>query len=271
MAASRYPKLLAPLEVHGRTLINRVIMGSMHTGLEEGEHHFDSSLRSMAAFYEERARGGVGLIVTGGIAPNNAGRVAPFAAMMTSPSDAVRHKEVVAAVHQHHDAAGNGPRIAMQILHAGRYGYHPWAVGPTNVKAPIGWFTPTALSEREIEATIGDFVRSAQLAEEAGYDGVEVMVISVRVRVTNPNPDPDPNPNPNPNPNQVMGSEGYLLNQFLAKQVNTRTDAWGGSFEKRTRLALRIVEGIRAATAPDFIVIFRLSMLDLVKAGPPRA
>ena len=238
MAASRYPKLLAPLEVHGRTLINRVIMGSMHTGLEEGEHHFDSSLRSMAAFYEERARGGVGLIVTGGIAPNNAGRVAPFAAMMTSPSDAARHKEVVAAVHQHHDAAGNGPRIAMQILHAGRYGYHPWAVGPTNVKAPIGWFTPTALSEREIEATIGDFVRSAQLAEEAGYDGVE-----------------------------VMGSEGYLLNQFLAKQVNTRTDAWGGSFDNRTRLALRIVEGIRAATAADFILIFRLSMLDLVKAG----
>ena len=108
------------------------------------------------------------MIVTGGIAPNNAGRVAPFAAMMTSPSDAARHKEVVAAVHQHHDAAGNGPRIAMQILHAGRYGYHPWLVGPTNVKAPIGWFTPTALSEREIEATIGDFVRSAQLAEEAG-------------------------------------------------------------------------------------------------------
>ena len=211
MAASRYPKLLAPLQVHGRTLINRVIMGSMHTGLEEGEHHFDHSLRSMAAFYEERARGGVGLIVTGGIAPNNAGRVAPFAAMMTTPSDAARHREVVAAVHQHRDAAGNGPLIAMQILHAGRYGYHPFLVGPTKAKAPIGWFTPTALAEREIEATIDDFVRAASLAQEAGYDGVE-----------------------------VMGSEGYLLNQFLAKQVNTRTDAWGGPLENRMRLAMRI-------------------------------
>ena len=235
---SRYPRLFEPLQVHGRKLINRVIMGSMHTGLEEGQHHFDHSLRNMAAFYEERARGGVGLIVTGGIAPNNAGRVAPLAAMMTTPSDAMRHREVTEAVHQHRDADGNGPMIAMQILHAGRYGYHPFNVSPSKAKAPIGWFTPKPLSEREIERTIDDFVRAAALAEEAGYDGVE-----------------------------VMGSEGYLINQFLAKQVNDRTDAWGGAFDNRMRLALRIVEGIRAATTPDFIVIFRLSMLDLVEQG----
>ena len=214
---SRYPRLFEPLQVHGRKLINRVIMGSMHTGLEEGQHHFDHSLRNMAAFYEERARGGVGLIVTGGIAPNNAGRVAPLAAMMTTPSDAVRHREVTEAVHQHRDADGNGPMIAMQILHAGRYGYHPWNVSPSKAKAPIGWFTPSPLSGRDIERTIDDFVRAAALAEEAGYDGVE-----------------------------VMGSEGYLINQFLARQVNDRTDQWGGAFDNRMRLALRIVDGIRA-------------------------
>ena len=179
---SVYPKLLSPLKLkNGATLINRAIMGSMHTGLEEGEG-WNHKLTRMAAFFEERAKGGVGLMVTGGIAPNNAGRVAPMAAMMTTPGDAARHREITDAVHRH-----NGPKIAMQILHSGRYGYHPFNVSASAVKAPIGWFTPKALSTRDIEQTIDDFVRCASLAEEAGYDGVE-----------------------------VMGSEGYLINQFIA-------------------------------------------------------
>jgi len=213
-------------------------MGSMHTGLEEGNHLFDHSLRNMAAFYEERARGRVGLIVTGGVAPNNAGRVAPLAAMMTTPADAARHREVTDAVHQHQDANGVGPKIAMQILHAGRYGYHPFCVSASPAKSPIGWFQPKALSDPEVEQTIDDFVRAASLAEEAGYDGVE-----------------------------VMGSEGYLINQFLAARVNNRSDRWGGTFDNRMRLPLAIVNGIRAATSPSFLIVFRLSMLDLVEGG----
>ena len=172
-------------------------------------------------------------MVTGGIAPNNAGRVAPMAAMMTTPADAARHREITEAVHRH-----NGPKIAMQILHSGRYGYHPFNVSASAVKSPIGWFTPKELSARDIEQTIDDFVRCASLAEEAGYDGVE-----------------------------VMGSEGYLINQFIAARTNKRTDEWGGSFDNRTRLARTIVEQVRAATRPDFIIMFRLSMLDLVEGG----
>ena len=228
-----YPRLLSPLQLAGGArLANRVIMGSMHTGLEEGEG-WSHRLTRMAAFFEERARGGVGLMVTGGIAPNNAGRVAPMAAMMTTPADAARHREITEAVHRH-----DGSKIAMQILHSGRYGYHPFNVAPSAKKAPIGWFTPKALSVRDIEQTVDDFVRCASLAEEAGYDGVE-----------------------------VMGSEGYLINQFIAARTNARTDEWGGSFANRTRLATTIVERVRAATRPDFILMFRLSMLDLVENG----
>jgi 2,4-dienoyl-CoA reductase (NADPH2) len=166
--AAAYPKLFSPLKLRGTTLINRCIMGSMHNGLEEGDG-FGHHLGRMAAFFEERAKGGVGLMVTGGIAPNNAGRVAPMAAMMATPADAARHREVTEAVHRH-----NGPKIAMQILHSGRYGYHPFNVSASAKKAPIGWFTPKALSSAEVERTIEDFVRCASLAQEAGYDGVEV-------------------------------------------------------------------------------------------------
>ena len=228
-----FPKLLSPLRLpNGVTLMNRAVMGSMHTGLEEGDG-WGHKLTRMAAFFEERAKGGVGLMVTGGIAPNNAGRVAPMAAMMTTPGDAARHREITDAVHRH-----DGAKIAMQILHSGRYGYHPFNVAPSAAKAPIGWFTPRALSVGSIEQTIDDFVRCACLAEEAGYDGVE-----------------------------VMGSEGYLINQFIAARTNLRDDEWGGSFEKRTRLATTIVERIRAATRPEFLLMFRLSMLDLVEGG----
>lgn len=228
-----FPKLLSPLKLpNGATLANRAIMGSMHTGLEEGEG-WSHRLTKMAAFFEERAKGGVGMIVTGGVAPNNAGRVAPMAAMMTTPSDAARHREVTDAVHRHGDS-----KIAMQILHSGRYGYHPFNVSASAKKAPIGWFTPKELSAAQIEQTIDDFVRCACLAEEAGYDGVE-----------------------------VMGSEGYLINQFIATRTNHRSDDWGGSFTNRTRLATTIVERVRAATRPNFILMFRLSMLDLVEGG----
>ena len=187
--ASAYPKLFSPLKLRGTTLMNRCIMGSMHSGLEEGEG-WGHQLGRMSAFFEERAKGGVGLMVTGGIAPNNAGRVAPMAAMMTTPADAARHREVTDAVHRH-----DGPKIAMQILHSGRYGYHPFNVSASAKKAPIGWFTPKALSAADVERTIDDFVRCASLAEEAGYDGVE-----------------------------VMGSEGYLLNQFIVQAREASAD-----------------------------------------------
>ena len=231
-----YPRLFTPLTVGRTSLMNRVIMGSMHNGLEEGEG-WGHRLTKMAAFFEERAKGGVGLMVTGGIAPNNAGRVAPMAAMMTTPGDAARHREVTEAVHRH-SVDGVGPKIAMQILHSGRYGYHPFNVSASPKKAPIGWFTPKALSDSDVERTIDDFVRCACLAEEAGYDGVE-----------------------------VMGSEGYLINQFIAARTNHRTDQWGGSYDNRTRLAREIVSRIRAATSADFLIMFRLSMLDLVEGG----
>ena len=234
MATSKYSKLFSPLQLrNGNSLINRAIMGSMHTGLEEGSG-FWHGLEKMAGFFEERARGHVGLIVTGGIAPNSAGRVAPTAASMTTPSDAQRHHVVTDAVH----GAGTGSKIAMQILHAGRYAYHPFGVAPTKLKAPIGWFTPKELSGRDVEATIDDFARASALAEEAGYDGVE-----------------------------IMGSEGYLINEFIASRTNRRTDEWGGAYSNRIKLPVRIVEEVRKAVRPDFIVMFRLSMLDLVDEG----
>jgi 2,4-dienoyl-CoA reductase (NADPH2) len=203
-------------------------MGSMHTGLEE---HPDG-MRRMARFYAERARGGVGLIVTGGIAPNPAGRVMPGARVLASSAEAGHHREVTAAVH------AEGGRIALQILHTGRYAMLPGSVAPSAVRAPISPFTPHALSAAEIEETIEDFVRCAQLAREAGYDGVE-----------------------------VMGSEGYLINQFIAPQTNLRDDDWGGDFARRSRFPIEIVRRMRARLGPDFLIIYRLSMLDLVPGG----
>jgi 2,4-dienoyl-CoA reductase (NADPH2) len=205
-------------------------MGSMHTGLEEPG--FLGDLSEMAEFYAARAKGGVGLIVTGGVAPNSQGRVTFGAAKMSSWREAHHHKMVTDAVH------ANGGKIAMQILHAGRYSYHFFPVSASAIKSPIGWFTPSALSASGVSSTIEDYVRSAVLAKSAGYDGVE-----------------------------VMGSEGYLINQFLVKRTNKRTDEWGGSYANRMRFPVEIVKRMRAAVGKDFIIIYRLSMLDLVKDG----
>ncbi|MEZ5484786.1 MAG: NADPH-dependent 2,4-dienoyl-CoA reductase [Lysobacteraceae bacterium] len=226
--ASPYPHLLKPLDLGFCTLPNRVLMGSMHTGLEDKAADFEK----LAAYFAERARGGVGLMVTGGIAPSIRGWLAPFGGKLSWRSEVKRHKKVTKAVHDE-----NG-RICMQILHAGRYGYHPLSVAPSAIKAPINPFKPKALSARGVESTIKDFVKSAKLAREAGYDGVE-----------------------------VMGSEGYLLNQFIAPRTNHRNDAWGGDAERRMKLPVEIVRRTREAVGEDFIIIFRLSMLDLVEGG----
>lgn len=223
-----YPHLLAPLELPGGVVLpNRVLMGSMHVGLEE-----DFRYHRMAAYFAARARGGVGLIVTGGIAPDWAGMAKPFAAKLSNRLEVRRHRTLTDAVHS------EGGRIAMQILHTGRYAYQPLAVAPSRLKSPISWFTPRALSGRGVTRTIDHFVRCAVLAREAGYDGVE-----------------------------VMGSEGYLINQFIAPRTNKRTDGWGGSFDNRTRFPIEIVRRIREATGEDFIIVYRLSMLDLVEDG----
>lgn len=223
-----YPHLLQPLDLGFTTLRNRVLMGSMHVGLEEAPNGFER----MAAFYAERARGEVGLIVTGGIAPNERGRPAPFGAVLATEEEAAHHRIVTDAVHQ------AGGKIAMQILHFGRYSYQPDLVAPSAVQAPINPFVPHALTGEEVEETIGDFVRCAALAQYAGYDGVE-----------------------------VMGSEGYLINEFIAARTNHRDDEWGGSYENRIRLPVEIVRRIRATVGPNFIIIYRLSMLDLVEGG----
>lgn len=225
---SRYPTLLTPLDLGFTQLRNRVLMGSMHTGLEEEKGGFDK----LAAFYGERARGGVGLIVTGGIAPNLRGRLVPHGSQLSFPWQVAKHKKVTSAVHQ------EGGKIALQILHAGRYAYHPFSLAPSALKAPISPFKPRAMSERQIRGTIRDFAATAQLAKAAGYDGVE-----------------------------VMGSEGYLINQFICERTNKRTDGWGGSSENRMRFPVEIVRAIRERVGPDFIIIFRLSMLDLVEQG----
>ncbi|CAD7552320.1 TPA: NADPH-dependent 2,4-dienoyl-CoA reductase [Aeromonas hydrophila] len=225
---SRYPTLLTPLDLGFTQLRNRVLMGSMHTGLEEEKGGFDK----LAAFYGERARGGVGLIVTGGIAPNLRGRLVPHGSQLSFPWLVAKHKKVTSAVHQ------EGGKIALQILHAGRYAYHPFSLAPSALKAPISPFKPRAMSERQIRGTIRDFAATAQLARSAGYDGVE-----------------------------VMGSEGYLINQFICERTNKRTDGWGGSSENRMRFPVEIVRAIRERVGPDFIIIFRLSMLDLVEQG----
>jgi 2,4-dienoyl-CoA reductase (NADPH2) len=225
---SRYPTLLTPLDLGFTQLRNRVLMGSMHTGLEEEKGGFDK----LAAFYAERARGGVGLIVTGGIAPNLRGRLVPHGSQLSFPWQVAKHKKVTQAVHQ------EGGKIALQILHAGRYAYHPFSLAPSALKAPISPFKPRAMSERQIRGTIRDFASTAALAKAAGYDGVE-----------------------------VMGSEGYLINQFICERTNKRTDGWGGSNENRMRFPVEIVRAIRERVGTDFIIIFRLSMLDLVEQG----
>ncbi len=225
---SPYPHLLAPLDLGFTTLKNRVLMGSMHTGLEEEPGGFDK----MAAFYAARAKGGVSLIVTGGIAPNFFGRLEPRASQLSFPWQVGRHRIVTDAVH----AAGG--KIALQILHAGRYAYHPLSVAPSAIKSPITPFRPRALTRWGIARTIISYARCARLAQRAGYDGVE-----------------------------IMGSEGYLINQFIAPQTNHRTDEWGGSFLNRIRFPVSIVRRTREAVGPNFIIIYRLSMLDLVEGG----
>jgi 2,4-dienoyl-CoA reductase (NADPH2) len=227
-AASPYPHLLAPLDLGFTTLRNRVLMGSMHTGLEDHRRDFPR----LAAYFAERAAGGVGMMVTGGFAPNLEGWLKPFAGKLSWPWEARKHRQVTNAVH------GHGAKICLQLLHAGRYAYHPLSVAPSKLKAPINPFTPRALSARGIERQIGAFANAAKLARDGGYDGVE-----------------------------IMGSEGYLLNEFTAPRTNKRSDAWGGNAENRFRFAVEIVRRVREACGPDFILIYRLSMLDLVEGG----
>ena len=225
---SKYPHLLEPLDLGFTKLRNRALMGSMHTGLEEAKNGFER----LAAFYSERARGGVALIVTGGIAPNEEGGVFQHAAKMTTDDEVKQHQIITDAVHQ---ADG---KICMQILHAGRYAYSPALVGPSAIQAPINPFTPKELDEAGIEKQIEDYAVCAQLAQKAGYDGVE-----------------------------IMGSEGYFINQFIVAHTNQRTDQWGGSYENRIRLPIEIVRRVRERVGPNFILIYRLSMLDLIEDG----
>ena len=224
----KYPHLLAPLDLGFTTLKNRTLMGSMHTGLEDGRKHFGR----MADYFAERARGQVGLIVTGGFAPNIEGWAKPFAGTLATRGAARRHRAIAEAVH------AEGGKIALQILHTGRYAYHPFSVAPSRIQSPITPFKPRELSASGIERQIRAFVRCATLAREAGYDGVE-----------------------------IMGSEGYFINQFLVAHTNKRQDAWGGSYENRMRLPLEILARTREAVGPDFILIYRLSMIDLIPEG----
>ncbi|MCF2946906.1 NADPH-dependent 2,4-dienoyl-CoA reductase [Paraglaciecola aquimarina] len=223
-----YPHLFQPLDLGFTQLKNRTLMGSMHMGLEEQKGGFEK----LASFYAERAAGEVGLIVTGGVSPNRQGWLLPFAARMVNKKQAKQHQVITESVHQH------GGKICMQILHAGRYAYHPFSVAPSKIKSPITPFTPSALSKRGVLATIEDYANSAHMAKFAGYDGVE-----------------------------IMGSEGYLINQFICSRTNKRNDEWGGSFENRARIAVAIVDAVRQRVGTNFIIIFRLSMLDLVEGG----
>jgi 2,4-dienoyl-CoA reductase (NADPH2) len=228
MSAAPYPYLFAPLDLGFCTLPNRVLMGSMHTGLEDRASDFPK----LAAYFAERARGGVGLMVTGGVAPNMLGWLKPFSGKLSWKWEIHKHRIVTKAVR------AEGGRICLQLLHAGRYAAHPFAVAPSKVKSPISPITPRALSARAVDRLINDYAHSARLAREAGYDGVE-----------------------------VMGSEGYLINEFLAPRTNRRNDAWGGDAGKRMRFAVEIVRRMREACGPDFIIIYRLSMLELVDDG----
>ncbi|EPC7286233.1 FAD-dependent oxidoreductase [Acinetobacter baumannii] len=223
-----YANLLKPLHLRFTTIKNRVVMGSMHTGLEDRFFNYPK----LAAYFEERAKGGVGLIVTGGISPNRQGWLAPAGGTMNSLFDIPQHRLVTHAVHKH------GSKILMQILHAGRYGYQPFVVSSSGIKSPISPFKPRQLSEKNILSTIEDYAQCADIAKKAGYDGVE-----------------------------IMGSEGYLINQFLSRHVNQRTDRWGGEIENRMRFPVEIVKAIRAKVGEKFIICFRLSLLDLVHDG----
>lgn len=222
-----FNSLFQPLDLGFTQLKNRLLMGSMHTGLEE-----DKNLERLAQFYRERALGGVGLIVTGGFAPNRSGRLAPFAAKLTQYKEQQKHELVTNTVHE------AGGKIALQILHAGRYGYHPFLVAPSAIKSPISPFKPWSMSQCRIKKTIKHFARCARLAQAAGYDGIE-----------------------------IMGSEGYLINQFIASHTNQRQDEWGGSYENRIRFPLEIIRSVRESVGAHFIIIYRLSMLDLIAKG----
>lgn len=223
-----FPHLMQPLDLGFTQLRNRIVMGSMHTGLEDRFYHYGK----LAAYFAERAKGGVGLIITGGISPNRQGWLLPMGGTLNSLGDVVNHRRVTRAVHQH------GAKILLQILHSGRYGYQPFVVSASAIKSPISPFKPRQMTEKQIIATIEDFAHCAELAKKVGYDGVE-----------------------------VMGSEGYLLNQFLSRHVNRRNDAWGGDINGRMRFAVEIVKAIRARVGSDFIISFRLSLLDLVEDG----
>lgn len=225
---SPYPHLFSPLDLGFTQLRNRILMGSMHTGLEDRARDFPR----LAAYFAERAEGGVGLIVTGGFAPNVVGWLKPFGGKLSWPWEVRSHRQLTAAAHQH------GAKICLQLLHAGRYAYHPLSVAPSALKAPINPFKPRALSTRGVDRHVADYARSARLARDAGYDGVE-----------------------------VMGSEGYLINEFVAPRTNMRTDEWGGDANQRMRFAVEIVRRIREACGPDFIIIYRLSLVDLVSDG----
>ncbi|MEX0915300.1 MAG: 2,4-dienoyl-CoA reductase FMN-binding domain-containing protein, partial [Wenzhouxiangellaceae bacterium] len=228
MIEQQYPHLFQPLDLGFTTLPNRLLMGSMHTGLEDRVWNYDK----LTAYFVARARGGASLMVTGGIAPNRRGSLAPLASKLTNRWEVMRHRKLTHGVHE------AGGRICMQILHAGRYAYHPFSVAPSAIQAPINPFKPKALSSAGVEKQIRDFVRCASLAQKAGYDGVE-----------------------------VMGSEGYFINQFLVPRTNHRSDEWGGSFENRMRVPVEIVRRTREAVGGKFIIIYRLSMLDMLADG----
>ncbi|WP_108879486.1 FAD-dependent oxidoreductase [Anderseniella sp. Alg231-50] len=229
-SSSPFPHLFTPLKVGRQTLPNRILMGSMHTGLEE---QGEEGLARLAAFYAERARGGCSLMVTGGFSPNAEGRLGTEGGFLVD-ADAEHHQQVTDAVHAH------GSRILLQLLHAGRYGYQPDIVAPSPIRSPINKTTPREMDDDDIQRTIADYARAAQIAQAAGYDGVE-----------------------------LMGSEGYLINQFTAPRTNKRTDRWGGSFENRARLPVQVIKAVRAATDPQFIIMYRLSVLDIVEDGSP--
>ena len=223
-----YPNLLSPLDLGFTTLSNRVLMGSMHTGLEEEKGGFEK----LAAFYEERAKGGVGIIVTGGVSPNLRGRLSPMGSQFNRWWHIKKHRKITDRLKPY------DTKICLQLLHAGRYGYHPFNVAPSKIKSPITPFAPSELSTRQVKATVDDYGKSAKMAKAAGYDGVE-----------------------------IMGSEGYLINQFICPRTNKRTDQYGGTFNNRCRLAVDTVAKVREMVGEDFIIIYRLSMIDLVEGG----
>ena len=228
MIENKYPYLSKQLDLGFTILQNRVMMGSMHTGLEHNKHGY----HKLADFYKARAKGGVSLIVTGGVSPNISGWVKPFSSKLTTKHEAIKHQIITQSVHEFNS------KILMQILHSGRYGYHPLACAPSKLKSPISPFTPRKLTVYGINKTINDYINCAELAQLAGYDGVE-----------------------------IMGSEGYLINEFLVSRTNKRDDNWGGDYTNRSRFAIQIIKGIRQATGPNFIIMYRLSLLDLVKNG----